>query len=131
MVLLCGVAAGLAFGNGTLSLALGPVLPLTLLAWPCLLLCALRLRAFASAPAIWLGDRSYAIYLVHMPLIELVYHTGRLGMASTPWSLAMVYGALVLTTLVLADILFRKLERPARDVIRRWWGHRAVRLVTA
>ena len=46
--------------------------------WPAVLLLALKLRA----PMVlrWLGDRSYSIYLVHMP----VYYAGRIAMHGKP-----------------------------------------------
>lgn len=56
-LLVCLMAIGIALDMGRMS----SLLPLSLLAWPALLLVALRLKFMGSAPMRWLGDRSYAI----------------------------------------------------------------------
>jgi peptidoglycan/LPS O-acetylase OafA/YrhL len=65
-LLLAMLAAGLVLDAGALS----PLLPLGILAWPAALGLALRWPLMESRAMLWLGDRSYAIYLVHMPLVE-------------------------------------------------------------
>jgi peptidoglycan/LPS O-acetylase OafA/YrhL len=110
---------------------LGPVVPLTLLAWPCLLLLALRLPIFASRPAMWLGDRSYAIYLLHIIFVDLVYHGNNGGLAPTVANVIVAHVGLVVVTLIVADIAYRRLEKPSRDALRRWWGRRSMRLAVA
>ena len=61
-------------------------------------------RAFAAAPAVWLGTRSYAIYLWHVPLIALGEAQG--------WSqwLAALIG--VPTAIVMSAVSYRWVERP-------------------
>lgn len=112
-LLVCFLVFGLSLDMGQLS----SLPPLCLLAWPALLLLALRLRWMGSAPMRWLGDRSYAIYLVHYPLLLLVERAwapfgGGMG---TVWTVTLAFAALVL---VLADLSYRLVELPARRAIR-------------
>jgi peptidoglycan/LPS O-acetylase OafA/YrhL len=122
-----GVAGGLALVSGPS----GPVLPLTLLAWPCLLMCAMRMQLFASAPAVWLGDRSYAIYLSHIIFIDVLFILGTFDFTSDPRLLGVLYIALMLSVLAVADMLYRRLERPARDAIRSWHSERQAGMMPA
>jgi peptidoglycan/LPS O-acetylase OafA/YrhL len=97
-----------------------PLVALDTLTWPALLLLGLRAPWLGSAPMRWLGDRSYAIYLIHYPLIEAF----RLTVGPLPGTgLALVLGhaGLVVVVLMLADIALRWIEWPARDGVRRWW----------
>jgi peptidoglycan/LPS O-acetylase OafA/YrhL len=61
-------------------------------------------RILGSAPAVWMGKRSYAIYLWHVPLIEL----GRLRGLSA--SAAALVG--VSATIMLSEASYRWVERP-------------------
>jgi peptidoglycan/LPS O-acetylase OafA/YrhL len=120
VVLIACFIGGLMLNNGPL----GPVAPLSLLAWPCLLILALRIRIFASKPFVWIGDRSYAIYLLHMPLLEILFYLVNFDGVDQFWRLFIVYCSLVAATLFIADILYRRLERPLGHAIRQW-GFRA------
>ncbi len=107
------VPAGLALPTGPLS----PILPAALLAWPAALLLALRLNWLESRALCWLGDRSYAIYLIHMPLIDLAVRlTGKVG--GGVGAVLLGHLALVVATLILADLAYRVVECPARRAIR-------------
>lgn len=65
-----------------------------------------------SVPA-WLGRRSYGIYLLHLPIIELM--SFRLGSEHLPvWGMVVA----VMATIVGAAAMFRFLEEPLR--IGRW-----------
>ncbi|WP_084106157.1 acyltransferase family protein [Demequina sp. NBRC 110056] len=63
------------------------------------------------APLRWLGERSYGIYLWHMPIIAF------LPAALGPWTAALA----VPLTLVLAWASWRWLEDPIRVLGLRWW----------
>jgi len=97
----------------------GQALLLTvLLAWPAAILLALRLPLLASPVMLWLGDRSYAIYLIHVPVYTL------LGNLALGWGITGSAGWLALTMaawvliLVLSNTAYRQLERPAQRAIR-------------
>jgi peptidoglycan/LPS O-acetylase OafA/YrhL len=68
-------------------------------------------------PLQWLGERSYSIYLWHMPLlifqIFLFSLTGKI-MPTGPWDCAI----LVALVLVISEISYRYFETPCRDYIR-------------
>ena len=101
----------------------GAILPLALVAFPATLLLGLRVRVLGSKPLIWLGDRSYAIYLIHVPLRELVLHLhGPFGGGAV--QVALVWAGFVAATLVLADLSLRFIENPARRAIRSAWEQR-------
>jgi peptidoglycan/LPS O-acetylase OafA/YrhL len=114
------LAAGLALATGPWS----PVLALDLLAWPAALLLALRWPALESRAALWLGDRSYAIYLIHMPVIELA--AKRFGPVSGgTLTVVAFHAALAVIVGLLADAALRRIELPARHLIRHAWPRRA------
>lgn len=118
-VLVTALACGLWLGTVGW---LGPVLPLSLLAWPALLALGLRLPAFGSRPLVWLGDRSYAIYLLHMPLIDFVaFRWG--GLPGDPLAVVAGHLGLIAVVLALADLVYRRLELPVRSGLRRWLQH--------
>ncbi len=62
-------------------------------------------RLFGTGPMVWVGDRSYSIYLWHWPVLIL---GGALGVARSPAGLA----ALVLLTVALAALSYRYVEFP-------------------
>jgi peptidoglycan/LPS O-acetylase OafA/YrhL len=89
----------------------------SLILWPSIVMLALRANWLNSFR--WLGDRSYSIYLVHMP----VYRAGNLITAGEPvpteWQLPVMAFSIAVI-LIVADVSFRHLERPARHAIRIW-----------
>jgi peptidoglycan/LPS O-acetylase OafA/YrhL len=108
----------------------GAILPLVLIAFPAMLVLGLRLAWLESRPLLWLGDRSYAIYLIHVPLRDLlVAHNGVLD--GDPVTAALGWAGFVVATLVLADLSLRLVENPARRAIRVWWQQRPLRAVVA
>ncbi|WAT16999.1 acyltransferase [Aurantiacibacter sp. MUD11] len=68
-------------------------------------------RLLSSRPLVWLGDASYATYLVHFPLLvalKLVAVGDDLQIAPA------VFAAYLLVLLVLSGALYRWLEKPAQ-----------------
>ncbi|MEP6868218.1 MAG: acyltransferase [Novosphingobium sp.] len=120
------LAAGLIAGLTVPTWQFSPLLPMLLLAWPSALLLALRLPLMEAAPFRWIGDRSFGIYLIHGPLIDLIVNVrgefiGSLAMRSA------YYLCFVTLALTLSDMSLRWIEQPARRAIRRWWSGRAMR----
>lgn len=70
-------------------------------------------RGLDVAPLRWVGERSYAIYLWHWPLVVLVTTaaTGRFAEASIPVPVGVAALAL---TLLAATISYRAIEQPVR-----------------
>lgn len=115
--LLCGLMLAVLAGmEGPWSV----LLPLGLMVWPAVLLLALRLPLLESRVMLWLGDRSYAIYLVHLPLMQtVVAQTGLLaGSAGFILAINLAY---IATVLLLSELSFRLIENPARQAIRSAW----------
>jgi peptidoglycan/LPS O-acetylase OafA/YrhL len=122
MALACGLSAALTLAAQVL-LPGAPETLLVPLAFASLLL-ALALdtgpvaRLLSTRPLVWLGDASYATYLVHFPLLvalKLVAVDDSLQIA--PWAFA-VY---LLALLALSGGLYRWLEKPAQ----KWLNARA------
>jgi len=65
-------------------------------------------RALSTAPAVWLGRRSYALYLWHWPLLVFARHALQRQLSLTE-SLVVV-----VVSLVAAEITFRRVEDPLR-----------------
>lgn len=111
---------GLAIDMGAAS----SLLPLCLLAWPAAMLLAMRAQAMGWAPMRWLGDRSYAIYLLHMPVLRVIERALGGEVAGGPVILAAWVAGFAALVLVLADLSYRFVERPARRAIRAAWDQR-------
>ncbi len=123
---LAGVLAlGLLVDTGAYS----SVVPFTLLAWPAALLLALRARAMESAPLRWLGDRSYAIYLVHEPVINAIRAVH--GPFEAGDSVLALHALFAIVVLALSDLAFRFVETPGRSWIRAAWQRRDTRRALA
>jgi peptidoglycan/LPS O-acetylase OafA/YrhL len=116
-VLVMGMIAGLSIQNGPYT----PVLPLSLLTWPSVLLLTLRMKMMEAPALVWLGDRSYAIYLINLPLTQAVVTMT----AGTPLSMTMIVAiqlAIVLVVLLASAVSFRWIEAPSRRTIRQLWA---------
>jgi peptidoglycan/LPS O-acetylase OafA/YrhL len=74
-------------------------------------------RAFAWAPVVWVGARSYAIYLWHLPLIVIIADTHGGGTARKL--------AAVAATVVAAAISWRLVETPFLKLKERFSSHGA------
>lgn len=125
--LLLGLAAvGLAIPPATI----GAILPVAVLTFPAVLLVALRTPWMEATPFTWLGDRSYAIYLIHAPLLDLYVHLfGKLG--GSPAEVALGHGLAACVILGVSDLVYRHFELPARRAIRAAWQQRQRRLAPA
>ena len=66
-------------------------------------------RAFSFAPLVWLGKRSYSIYLWHYPLLLLMNPVADVN--DTPWWLMIVQ---VLVVLAAAEFSYHFIETPFR-----------------
>ncbi len=80
---------------------------------------------FSRRPAIWLGEISYSVYIVHVPSI-FVLRTGFDEIGFETWSgpmrIAAVFAAIVIT-ISAAAVLFYLVERPVRRRLRNSLGH--------
>ena len=70
---------------------------------------SLLARVFGSAPLVWLGKRSYGIYLWHYPLLLLMNPVS--DITAKPWWAYMVQIALVVLA---AELSYRFIETPFR-----------------
>ena len=114
-VLAAVLVAGLVLAEGPWS----AIPPLTLLAWPAALLLALRIPVMGSAPLLWLGSRSYAIYLIHQPVIALVRRSFGVIDGSVGQVVAVHLG-LIAAVIALSDMALRLIELPAQRAILSW-----------
>lgn len=75
-------------------------------------------RLLATKPLVWIGGRSYSIYLWHWPVI--VFSRPQLDTSLDGWQLLAFRLAL---TLVLSELSFRLVETPLRHgAAGRWWA---------
>jgi peptidoglycan/LPS O-acetylase OafA/YrhL len=73
-------------------------------------------RLFAFGPLVWVGRRSYGLYLYHLPILLLVSPwSGPLG--RVPWKTGAVS---IVVMFAAAAASYRWLERPAIDRMRRY-----------
>ena len=119
VLLWAALALGLVMPTGAWS----SLLPLVLLAFPAALLLALRQPWLEGRVMRWLGDRSYAVYLLHVPVIAAVKAVTGPVPAQAAWAWPL-YAGLIALILLLADITYRWYEMPARRAIRAVWQAR-------
>lgn len=80
------------------------------------------LRRFLSRPVlIWVGKRSYGMYLIHMLPLEQLEKWIQLPL---PYKTFAVTGCTLVVTALLADVLFRLVESPARNYGKRLLARR-------
>ncbi|MBX7534816.1 acyltransferase [Qipengyuania sp. GH1] len=104
-----------------LGSALHWVIVETLVSWPAILLLAPKIRQLRGAPLQWLGSRSYAIYLVHVPLF-LFFGYLALDFPVVPTNFAVII--CLATVLLVADILHRNVEIPMQHKLINWTANR-------
>src|SRR3546814_14363896 len=73
-------------------------------------------RAFASRPAVRLGDISYSLYMVHMIVMEVVYTPIKIsGLRDmSGWPILAAYAATLAAIALATWLTHRLVERPAR-----------------
>jgi peptidoglycan/LPS O-acetylase OafA/YrhL len=75
-------------------------------------------RVLGARPMVWIGRRSYGMYMLHIPVWMLFVHFGVGSMPGTLSGAAMAWGAIAVTFLV-AALSYRYLETPAMRWRRR------------
>lgn len=119
-LLAASLLLGLALDMGTAS----SLLPICLLAWPSALLLAMRVPALGGRLLLWLGDRSYTIYLVHFPVFGVF--TPWLASASHGWAVGAIMLLYMAVVLALSHLVYGRFEVPARRALRAAWTRRSV-----
>jgi hypothetical protein len=77
---------------------------------------ALTGRVLGIPLLVWIGTRSYGLYLYHWPIYQIMRRV-----AGNALTLAQFIGALVITA-VITEFSFRVIEMPIRrGTLRRWW----------
>lgn len=119
-ILLLAFATGVTIDVGAYS----PLLPLILLSWSAALLLVLRCKAFEVRPLLWLGERSYGIYLIHYAVLNVFI--GMLGkMQPDTLSVLAIHLSFAIIVFALSDVALRLIERPGRRRVRAAWiGYR-------
>lgn len=84
----------------------------------------LRLKSF-----VYLGEISYSVYMIHVPLVMSVGKIG-LYMIGRGWNPWMVMGSMILLTIGLASVMYHFVEVPSRTALREMilgpsWSRRA------
>jgi peptidoglycan/LPS O-acetylase OafA/YrhL len=87
-----------------------------LVAWPCVILIALRSRWLGGPAFTWLGERSYAIYLVHVPVYLVAFALRPAGPVS-PLGVTLSLLASWIAIFGIAHWIYSALERPAQRAI--------------
>lgn len=93
----------------------------TLFAWPALIEFTLRTDYCKHPCLVWLGDRSYAIYLCHIPIMMTLGDLYRAHRALENVNWYLLYAMGVLPVIVFANSLHERLEKPAQKRILSFW----------
>jgi peptidoglycan/LPS O-acetylase OafA/YrhL len=104
-------------GAGAPDLAIYPLFPAMVLSLAC---CRMR-TPFSARPLVWLGEISYALYLLHIFLLhplDVTRSGARLMLA--PWLADILAPVLIFGGLLAAsDLCFRHVEMPGRRLVLR------------
>ncbi len=78
-------------------------------------------RLHAWPPLVWIGRRSYAMYLLHVLCLNLIYD--RIAI-DTGWRAALALTLAFTLTALAAELLYRLIEQPFRNYGRRYLARR-------
>lgn len=96
------------------------IIVITLFGWTASVLLSFRLSWLGASAMRWIGDRSYAIYMCHVPILILVSNVARVeNLRGDGWALVVAAGSVAIV-LALAHILHERLERPVQKALRAW-----------
>ena len=105
------------YQGGFLVLDVFTVMAILALVHPCRTVWS---RLFSWSPLLWIGRRSYGIYLWHWPIFVLTRPGVDIGLTGLPLlvlRLALTFGV--------AELSYRFVEMPVRDgALGRWWARR-------
>jgi peptidoglycan/LPS O-acetylase OafA/YrhL len=73
LVLVLAAGAGLYFNDTRI----GALVPLLVLSWTSLVVLALRLSLLDRGLFLWLGERSFGLYMMHMLVVRRSIRSGR------------------------------------------------------
>lgn len=78
---------------------------------------------FGSRPAVYLGDISYSIYLIHPTVLIIISRSVKhfIG-APTTGEFLLIVAAYLVAVVASAHVLYRFVEQPARAYLRRRWA---------
>ncbi|HEY5959918.1 MAG TPA: acyltransferase [Polyangiaceae bacterium] len=95
--------------------------------WTVTLLIALRSESlpqmarfpFINSASLWLGRQAYSLYLIHAPLLHIVYWYWIRHVESSMWRLLLMITFGMAATLLMLPVFFALAERPFHQLSRR------------
>jgi peptidoglycan/LPS O-acetylase OafA/YrhL len=114
------ILLALCIATGASDLTIYPLFPLLVLSLACL-----RARTVFQSPVLlWLGEISYALYLLHIFMLHPLDVTRACARLALPvWAADIAAPALIFAVLLAAShASYRLLENPGRAAIMRWGG---------
>jgi peptidoglycan/LPS O-acetylase OafA/YrhL len=83
---------------------------------------SLTSKLLATPTLLWIGTRSYGLYLYHWPIYQIVRNTAGTKLKFHEWVLCMV------ATVIITEISYRFIETPIRKGhFSAWWANRGQR----